>query len=155
VVIGSAALLATLFFVWRHVTGQVPFGSDGALNALFDKWQLGPLRLLNFAVLAVIAVHARRVLAAWAERSSIAMLGRASLTVFSAHLVVCLAVLATYGDAVDAHLGLLDAALLLGTLVTLYGVARAALGGGKVLRAQWRAARAEHAAVRVNRSIGR
>ena len=154
-VIASAALLAIVFFVWRHVTGQVPFGSDGALNALFDKWHLGPLRLLNFAVLAVIAVHARRVLAAWAERSSIATLGRASLTVFSAHLVVCLAVLATYGDAGDAGLGLLDAALLLGTLVTLYGVARVTLDGGKAFRAQWRAARGQYAAVRVNRSAGR
>jgi hypothetical protein len=128
-------VLAVLFFVWRHVAGQVPFQGDAALNGLFDKWHLGPMRLVNFAVLAVIAVHGRRVLAAWAERSTIATLGRASLTVFSAHLVVCLAVLATAGDDVRPHLGLLDAALLLGTLVTLYVIARASLGGGKALRA--------------------
>ena len=91
----------------------------------------------------------------FAERSSIATLGRASLTVFNAHLVVCLSVLATYGDAVDGVVGLLDAALLLGTLVTLYGVARVALDGGKAFRTQWRAARAQYAAVRVNRSTGR
>ena len=154
-VVCTAALLAAAFFVWRHATGQVPFGSDGALNALFDKWHLGPLRLLNFAVLAVICVHGRRVLAAWAERSSIATLGRASLTVFSAHLVVCLAVLATYREDSNPHLGFLDAALLLGTLVTLYAVARVALGGGKTLRAQWRAVRAQHATVRVARSMPR
>ena len=66
---------------------------------MFDKWHLGPLRLLNFVVLAIIAVHGRRVLVAWAEHSSIATLGRASLTVFAAHLLVCLALLATVGDA--------------------------------------------------------
>ena len=130
-----ATVLAVAFFVWRHVAGQVPFASDAALNGLLDKWHLGPLRLLNFAVLAVIAVHGRHVLAAWAERSTIAALGRASLTVFSAHLVVCLAVLATAGEDVRPRLGLLDAALVLGTLVTLYAIARVSLGGGKALRA--------------------
>jgi hypothetical protein len=154
-VLGTAASLAALFFVWRHAIGQVPFGSDVALNALFDKWHLGPLRLLNFAVLAVIVVQGRRVLAGWGRRSSIATLGRASLTVFSAHLVVCLSVLAAYGEDVDPQLGLLDAGLLLGTLVTLYAFARAALDGGEVLRSQWRAARAEPAKVRVERPIGR
>jgi hypothetical protein len=134
-VLWTAAMLAALFFTWRHVTGQMPFGADAALNALFDKWHLGPLRLLNFAVLAIIVVHGRRVLVAWAERSSIATLGRASLTVFTAHLVVCLALLATIGDVVETHPGLLDATLLLGTLVTLYAVARVSLGGGKAMRA--------------------
>ena len=124
-----AALLAVFFFAWRHVVGQVPFGADGALNVLFDKWHLGPLRLLNFAVLAAIVVHGRRVLAAWAERSSIATLGRASLTVFSVHLLLCLALLALVGEPIHAHASLLDAALLAGTLLTLYGVARLSLGG--------------------------
>ena len=135
-VIWSAVLLAALFFTWRHVIGQLPFGADAALNALFDKWHLGPLRLLNFAVLAIIAVHGRRVLVAWAEHSPIATLGRASLTVFTAHLVLCLALLATLGEGVETHVGLLDAVLLLGTLVTLYAVARASLAGGNAVRAQ-------------------
>ena len=112
----------------------MPFSGDAALNALFDKWHLGPLRLLDFAVLAIIVVHGRRVLVAWAEHSSIATLGRASLTVFSAHLLVCLVVLAWIGDDVAPNVGLLDAALVLGTLAMLYAIARASLGGGKVIR---------------------
>jgi len=132
-IVGAAAV-AVVFFVWRHVIGQVPFGADAAGNALFDKWHLGPLRLLNFAVLAIIAVYGRRVLVAWAEHSSIATLGRASLTVFSAHLLVCLVVLASIGDDVGPHVSVLDAALVLGTLVTLYAIARASLGGGKAIR---------------------
>jgi hypothetical protein len=134
-----AALLAAFFFAWRHGVGQVPFGTDAALNVLFDKWHLGPLRLLNFAVLAVIVVHGRRVLAAWAERSSIATLGRASLTVFSVHLLLCLALLALVGEPIHSHASLLDAVLLAGTLLTLYGVARLSLGGEHALRARRKA----------------
>jgi hypothetical protein len=133
-VVWTAVALAAAFFVWRHVAGQVPFSGDAALNALFDKWHLGPLLLLDFAVLAIIVVHGRRVLVAWAEHSSIATLGRASLTVFSAHLLVCLVVLAWIGDDVAPNVGLLDAALVLGTLAMLYAIARASLGGGKVIR---------------------
>ena len=31
--------------------GQAPFGGDEELNLLFDKWQLGPLRIVNLVVL--------------------------------------------------------------------------------------------------------
>jgi hypothetical protein len=136
-VLWTATSLAVAFFVWRHVTGQVPFGDHGSLNALFDKWHLGPMRLLNFAVLAVLVVHGRRLLVALAQHSSIATMGRASLTVFAAHLVLCLLLLATGGDALDAaHVSLLDAALLSGTLVALYIGARATLDGGRLV-ARW------------------
>jgi hypothetical protein len=131
----AAVSVAAAFFAWRHIAGQIPFGADATLDALFDKWHLGPLRLLNFAVLAVIAVHARHILIEWAERSSIATLGRASLIVFSAHVLICLALLTIIGDAVRPHLSVFETALLVGTLVTLYGVARASLGGEQLFRA--------------------
>ena len=138
-VLWTATALAIAFFAWRHITGQVPFGDHASLNALFDKWHLGPMRLINFAVLAILAVHYRRALVAIAERSSIATLGRASLTVFAAHLVLCLTLLAMGGDALDGqHVSLLDSALLVGTLVTLYAIARATLGGSRLL-AKWSA----------------
>jgi hypothetical protein len=138
--IWTAVGIAALFFVLRHITGQIPFGGDGALNALFDKWHLGPLRLLNFAVLAIIAVHGRRVLVRWARRSPLATLGRASLTVFSVHLLLCLAALTIVGDALRPQADWLpDAALVAGTLLVLYGVARASLGGEQALRARRRA----------------
>jgi hypothetical protein len=134
-----AMSIAAAFFVLRHAVGQVPFGSDATLNALFDKWHLGPLRLLNFAVLALVAVRGRRLLVALAKHSSIATLGRSSLVVFSAHLVICLTVLEIVGDAARPHLSVFETALLLGTLVALYGVARASEGGGQVLRSHRRA----------------
>jgi hypothetical protein len=149
-VVWTATALAIAFFAWRHITGQVPFGDHGSLNALFDKWHLGPMRLVNFAVLAILAVHGRTLLVALAERSSIATLGRASLTVFAAHLVLCLTLLATGGEALDEqHVSLLDSALLVGTLVTLYAIARATLSGSKVL-ARWSALARPKAAAGVN-----
>jgi len=125
-IFGALSVAAALLVV-RHLTGQVPSATHPALNALFDKWHLGPLRLANFAVLAIVAVHWRNVLVAWASRSMIATLGRASLTVFTAHLVLCLAILATAGEALVAHASFEGAVLVVGTLVTLYAVARVAL----------------------------
>ncbi len=136
-VVWIAAMLVAVFFVWRHVAGQIPFGSDAALSALFDKWHLGPMRLLNFAVLAIIVLQGRHILVAWGRSSAIATLGRASLTVFSTHLLVCLVLLAAVGEAVQPTVRLGDVALVGATLVVLYGVARASLGGGAALRA-WR-----------------
>jgi hypothetical protein len=130
--------IAAVFFVWRHIVGQT-FGSEAFLNALFDKWHLGPLRLLNFAMLALIVVRLRPTIVAWAEDSPVATLGRASLIVFSAHLLICLALLTVIGEAPRPHLSIFEAVLLLGTLVALYGVARAALAGPRAIRAQSRA----------------
>ncbi len=122
--LGIAVGVAGAFFVWRHLAGQVPFPNGIALNALVDKWHLGPLRLLNFAVLAWLVVCGRRVLREWAEASSIAVMGRSSLGVFAAHLVICLTLLATLGDAPKPHLSILEINLVAATLLALYGVAR-------------------------------
>jgi hypothetical protein len=136
--LAAAVAVAVAFLVARHVFGQVPFPHDPALAALFDKWRLGPLRLLNFAVLAVIVAHLRPALVAWAARSSIATLGRASLIVFSTHVLICLALLTFVGAASGPDLRVGDVALLLGTLALLYATARASLGGGRIVRARYR-----------------
>ena len=146
--------LAAVFFVMRHVTGQVPFATDAPLNALFDKWHLGPLRLANFAVLAILAVHWRDVLVAWAARSMIATLGRASLTVFTAHLVLCLGILATAGEELAAHASLEGAALVAGTLVTLYAVARVMLAGERTVRVPLAVAAPRKVAAKIDPRMG-
>ena len=133
----GAVLVAAVFFAWRHVVGQVPFGSDAALNALFDKWHLGALRLLDFAAIAIVVVWARPALVAWAHRSAIATLGRSSLTVFSAQLVLCLALLAIIDEA-PPHLHLQDGAVLMGTLLALYAIARVSQFGGDAIRTRWK-----------------
>lgn len=140
----SAVGVASVFFVWRHAVGQT-FGTAELLNALFDKWRLGPLRLLNFAALALIVVRMRPILLRLASHSAIATLGRASLVVFGAHLVICLAVLAAVGDATHSHLHLTDVALLLGTLAALWGVARASLDAPQAFRSAGRTVAARFA----------
>ena len=109
--------------IWRHAGGLAPFGDDRDLNLLFDKWSLGPLRVLNFLVLLVIVVRfgpwlAQRVRFTWLET-----LGRASLPVFCAQIVVVLIVLSAIGDKQGQTPLWADTLLLAATLVGLYAVA--------------------------------
>jgi len=83
-----AGMAAGGFLLWRYHGG---FGVD-INSALVDKWHVGAVRVLNFAALAYVVNHAvlpylaglrLRVLAMFA------MLGRASLVVFTAHVPLC------------------------------------------------------------------
>ena len=123
----ALAVAAALYgFWWRHhgINGQAPFGGDVQLNLLFDKWQLGPLRIVNLVVLGILAVRfgpafMRRIPRLhWLEA-----MGSASLPVFCAHLVAVLLVLAFYGDSQTARPWWGDVLLLGG------GVRRALRGG--------------------------
>ena len=55
----AAAVVALYGLYWRHygATGQAPFGNNGDLNLLFDKWRLGPFRLLNLLALSIVALR--------------------------------------------------------------------------------------------------
>ena len=99
-------------FVWRHTTGQVPEPNGGEINVLFDKWTLGPMRVLDFlsmavALLAFAPRNAHTLAPAWLE-----WLGRAALPAFCAHLIVCLAALAFFGSADATRPVWIDVALL-------------------------------------------
>ncbi|WP_431273812.1 OpgC domain-containing protein [Variovorax ureilyticus] len=126
-VLAIAAGLALYGLYWRHhgIHGQAPFGGDVELNLLFDKWQLGPLRLVNLVVLGIVAIQwgpafMRRIPRLhWLEA-----MGRASLPVFCAHLVAVLLVLAIYGDSQTARPWWGDGLLLSVVFSGLYAVAR-------------------------------
>jgi hypothetical protein len=125
-----AAAAALYGFWWRHhgIHGQAPFGSDVELNLLFDKWQLGPLRLVNLAVLGIVAVRFGPALMRRIPRLHwLEDLGSASLPVFCAHLVAVLLVLAVYGDSQTARPWWGDVLLLAAVFAWLYGVARLTL----------------------------
>ena len=130
-VVAVALAVALYFLHWRHSgsNGQAPFGGDVARNLLFDKWQLGPLRLLNLLALGILSVRFGPALLEklprqrWLER-----MGAASLQVFCAQLVAVLLVLAVFGDNQLARPWWGDALLLLGVFGALYGVARLTLG---------------------------
>jgi hypothetical protein len=123
-----AVLVAMIGITWRHVVGQVPFGNDAPLNWLFDKWHLGPLRLLNLLALITVTMRwgpwltARMLRLPWLET-----LGAASLPVFCAHLVIVLLVLALFGANPQERAWWVDAALLAGCFTALYAVASVTL----------------------------
>lgn len=123
-----AVLLALGGMVWRHGVGQAAFGSDQDLNLLFDKWLLGPLRLLNLFALMVVTLHFGPALKSRIPRQYwLEALGAAALPVFCAHLVVVLLALAFLGGDPYTHAWWVDAALLAGCFATLFVVAKTSL----------------------------
>ena len=91
-----AVLIVTPLFVLRRLLER---GVElGASEFLFDKWHLGPLRLLNFAAVAVLLIVWQSALKPLAIRPLI-MLGQSSLQVFCVHLLFCFAGLTLMGNA--------------------------------------------------------
>jgi len=70
----------------------------GPYEFLFDKWHLGPIRLLNFVAVAALLIVAQSVLKPLAIRPLVLM-GQSSLQVFCVHLLFCFAGLTLLGNA--------------------------------------------------------
>jgi hypothetical protein len=91
-----AAVIALAFFVLRRA---IAHGFQlGASEFLFDKWHLGPLRLVDFAAVATLLIAWQSVLKPLAIRPLV-MLGQSSLQVFCVHLLFCFAGLTLMGNA--------------------------------------------------------
>ena len=124
-IVVAAAVIGAVGFAWRHAVGQTPFPGAATLNLLFDKWRLGPLRVINVFALLVLVMHFGAWLKTHVPRSrAVETLGAAALPVFCAHLVLVLLVLATLGAADKERAPWIDLAILSGTFVVLYAVAR-------------------------------
>jgi peptidoglycan/LPS O-acetylase OafA/YrhL len=92
---------------------------------LYDKWQLGPLRLLNLMALLLLALHFGPALSHRLPRwRALEMLGQASLPVFCAHLVLAILALAAFGVANPERSWWIDIGLLAGSFGVLWIVAR-------------------------------
>jgi peptidoglycan/LPS O-acetylase OafA/YrhL len=119
-----AITIALAGVAWRHGVGQAPFGGDVTLNLLFDKWKLGPLRIINLLALLLLVVHygplLRRVMPRFRFLET---LGAASLAVFVGHLVVALLALAYLGAASPERPLWIDIALFVGGFAILYLIA--------------------------------
>ena len=70
----------------------------GASEFLFDKWHLGPIRLMDFAAVAALLIFSQRVTKSAAIRPLV-LLGQSSLQVFCVHLLFCFAGLTLLGNA--------------------------------------------------------
>ena len=120
----TSIAVALIGFVWRHAVGQTPFPGNDALNLMFDKWQLAPLRLINLFALLVLAMHYAPWLARRLPRwRLLETLGAASLPAFCAHLVVALLLLAVAGEARNDRPWAVDVAMLAFGFAVVIGVA--------------------------------
>lgn len=126
--VATALALAVTGLLWRHAVGQVPFPAmpgDAGLNLWFDKWRIGPLRMLDFMALTVLAMHFAPWLTRWPRQRWLETLGAASLPVFCAHLVLALLLLALAGDSRELRPWALDALILFACGAVLMTVAEA------------------------------
>jgi hypothetical protein len=125
----TALALAACAYLWRHAVGQAPKPDGSVVNLMFDKWHLGPLRLINLLALLVLVMHfgpwLKRHLPRWRPLET---LGKAALPVFCAHLVVALLALAVFGATNPARPWSVDLLILFVGFYALWVVARVSLG---------------------------
>jgi len=124
-VIVLAALLAVTFLILRYqclpdyLSHPVDQGNDWVL---FDKWQLGGLRLLNFAALGVLFSAIRPYIAHRLAWRPLVLLGKSSLEVFCTQVLFSFAALSLVGDGAGVH-WLYQSAIIAATLSGMYGLA--------------------------------
>jgi hypothetical protein len=120
-----ALALALTTLVWRHMVGQDPMPGVPAVAALFDKWSLGPLRLLNLAALVALLLASAPLWRTLPRPLPFELLGRQSLPVFCAHIVIALFTLAFFGSVEVLRPWSTDVTLLAAAFAGLFGVALA------------------------------
>lgn len=119
--IALCLVYAAVMLVWRYIAGQVPIHGDSVINHLFDKWHLGPFRLVNFFAMVILIMHFGERLKARIPRIGVLeTLGAASLPVFCAHLVVVLLALSIYGESTPDRAIAVDVMLMAVGLAILY-----------------------------------
>jgi OpgC protein len=75
-----------------------------SLGIQLDKWQIGPMRVVNLAAFLVVCYWLRRYVAPLVAREPFLTLGRASLLVFCAHVLFVFVGLALlYEDIPQLH----------------------------------------------------
>lgn len=121
-VLPAAAVVLTAL-LWRHMVGQEPMPGVPAVNALFDKWSLGPLRLLNMAALVALLLAGAPLWRSMPRPLPLELLGRHSLVVFNAHIVIALFTLAFFGSVEVLRPWTVDLALLASAFAGLFAVA--------------------------------
>ncbi|HEY7389832.1 MAG TPA: OpgC domain-containing protein [Bryobacteraceae bacterium] len=117
-----SAVFAVALFVCRHSAGALVF--QGAAEPLADKWRFGIVRLLDFAALGVLLVRFGRPLGRLKCAEPLALLGRRSLEVFSAHVLICAGVLGFSHQDTPHFTFPVEVLILLGSTAVLFRVAQ-------------------------------
>jgi hypothetical protein len=92
---------------------------------LIDKWHLAPVRVLNFSALTVLLVKYGTRIGTFPLLPPLARLGRASIEVFSVHVLCCIGADALSPDSDPSLPGWLQAIVLIVTVSVLFATARA------------------------------
>ncbi len=115
-----AAVIASVFFILRRA---IEHGLQlGPSEFLFDKWHLGPVRLLDFAAVAILLIVSQSLWKLLAIRPLVLM-GQSSLQVFCMHLLCCFGGLTLLGNA-SMLSGWRQIALLTGTFAAMLATAK-------------------------------
>jgi hypothetical protein len=127
---GTSAAVCLFFIAVRH--GWLgPHLTQQALGMQLDKWQIGPLRVLNLVAFTIVVYWLRKYLLRVVSIEPFLTLGRASLRVFCAHVFfVFIGLGLLYGDVdagssgeIERLHGMTAAALLVVTFAALILVA--------------------------------
>jgi hypothetical protein len=101
--VALSGAICTFFFEVRHGWLGLHLTQE-KLGIQVDKWQIGPMRLINLAAMLVVCYWLRRYLVRLIAREPFLTLGKASLQVFCAHVIFVFAGLALlYGDIPQLH----------------------------------------------------
>ncbi len=124
-----------LFFLGVRHNWLGPHLTQDALGLALDKWQIGPLRVLNLFAFSCVVYGARKVLTRLVLVEPFLTLGKASLEVFCAHVFFVFVGLALlYGEVTELH-GRVAIVLLTVTFAALIGVATREVRRKRKLRA--------------------
>jgi hypothetical protein len=95
----ATAGIVCIFFIGVRFQWLGPHLTPQALGVKLDKWQIGPLRVLNLMAFTVFVYWARKLVLRAVAIEPFLTLGKASLRVFCAHIVFVFAGLTMlYGD---------------------------------------------------------
>ena len=112
-----------LFFMGIRHEWLGPHLTQQALGLQLDKWQIGPLRVLNLIAFTIVFYWLRKYVAKAVAREPFLSLGKASLHVFCAHLLFVFVGLALlYGEVEQLH-GFTAISLLAATFLALILIA--------------------------------
>lgn len=120
--VAFSGAICAFFIAVRHVW-LGPHLTEQSLGMLLDKWQIGPLRVLNIAAFLVIFYWMRKYIRMVVAREPFLTLGKASLQVFCAHLFFVFAGLALLYGEVEQLTGITAVVLLVVTFASLFLVA--------------------------------
>ncbi|MGC2301168.1 MAG: OpgC domain-containing protein [Acidobacteriaceae bacterium] len=120
--IALSAAVCIFFVAVRHAW-LGPHFNEQALGLLLDKWQIGPLRVLNIAAFLIVFYWLRKYVRVVVAREPFLTLGKASLQVFCAHLLFVFGGLALLYGEMEQLTGITAILLLAVTFVSLFLVA--------------------------------